>query len=60
MGYHVVTFNPLGEYDKGIPFPLIYVEVLSSMIRKANQDGTLTGVPTSKKGPRVSYLFFCG
>jgi hypothetical protein len=37
---------------------LICAEVLSSMISQANYDGVLTGVPTSKRGPRVSHLFF--
>jgi hypothetical protein len=37
---------------------LICVEVLSSMLTKANRDGSISGVPTSKFGPRVSHLFF--
>jgi hypothetical protein len=28
------------------------------MIQKANNDGLLTGVPTSRRGPTVSHLFF--
>lgn len=34
------------------------VEALSSMIEKANGEGVLTGVSTSKKGPQISHLFF--
>ena len=34
---------------------LICVEVLSS---QPNREGSLTGVPTSKFGPRVSHIFF--
>jgi hypothetical protein len=37
---------------------LICAEVLSNMLTKANLDGRLSGVPTSKTGPRVSHLFF--
>ena len=28
------------------------------MLSQANRDGSLTGVPTSKRGPRISHLFF--
>jgi hypothetical protein len=37
---------------------LLCVEVLSSMVTKANRDGLLSRVPTSKRGPRISHLFF--
>jgi hypothetical protein len=37
---------------------LICTEVLSSMLTQANREGSLTRVPTSKFGPRVSHLFF--
>ena len=37
---------------------LICAEALSSILTQANNDGLLTGVPTSKKGPRVSHLYF--
>jgi hypothetical protein len=37
---------------------LICAEVLSNMLTQANLDGRLSGVPTSKNGPRVSHLFF--
>jgi hypothetical protein len=34
------------------------VEALSAMLTKAEKRGSLTGVPTSKKGPRLTHLFF--
>jgi hypothetical protein len=36
---------------------LICAEALSAMITRANGDERLTGVPTSKRGPRISHLF---
>jgi hypothetical protein len=54
--------NPTRGIRQGDPISpylfLICAEVLSSMVTQANQDGALTGVPTSKRGPRVSHLFF--
>jgi hypothetical protein len=37
---------------------LIYVESLSALINNANGMGALTGVPTSRRGPRINHLFF--
>ena len=37
---------------------LLCAEALSAMITRANGDGRLTGVPTSKRGPEISHLFF--
>jgi hypothetical protein len=37
---------------------ILYVKALSAMIDKANIEGSITGVPTSKHGPRISHLFF--
>jgi hypothetical protein len=37
---------------------LLCVEALSSLLKNAEQDGFLTRVPTSKKGPRINHLFF--
>jgi hypothetical protein len=34
------------------------VEGLSTLLSKATTDGILTGVPTSKRGPCISHLFF--
>jgi hypothetical protein len=54
--------NPSRGLRQGDPISpylfLICSEVLSSMVTQANQDGVLTGVPTSRRGPRVSHLFF--
>jgi hypothetical protein len=64
----VVNGNPSGCFQptrglrQGDPISpylfLICAEVLSSMVLEANNKGLLTGVPTSKYGPRVSHLFF--
>jgi hypothetical protein len=37
---------------------LICAEALSAMLTQANMDGRLNGVPTSKRGPILSQLFF--
>lgn len=37
---------------------LLCVDSLSCMINKANGMVALTGVPTFRKGPRISHLFF--
>jgi hypothetical protein len=37
---------------------LLCAEALSSMITKANGEGFLMGVPTSRRGPHISHLFF--
>jgi hypothetical protein len=37
---------------------LICAEALNAMLMKANEERALTGVPTSKRGPRISHLFF--
>jgi hypothetical protein len=37
---------------------LICAEVLSSSLIKADREGVLEGVPSSKRGPRLNYLFF--
>jgi ribonuclease HI len=37
---------------------LICAEALSAMLTHANMDGRLTGVPTSRRGPALSHLFF--
>ena len=34
------------------------VEALSALVTRANDDGILTRVPTSRRGPRISHLFF--
>jgi hypothetical protein len=56
-----VKFYPLRVLGK-VPISLylfiICVEALSSMLSYTNRQGTLRGVPTSKRGPRLNYLFF--
>jgi ribonuclease HI len=37
---------------------LLCAEALSALVTRANDDGTLTGVSTSRRGPRISHLFF--
>ena len=56
------NIQPSRGLRQGDPiFPYLFLlcaEVLSSMVTQANSDGLLSGVPTSKYGPRVSHLFF--
>jgi hypothetical protein len=64
----VVNGNPVGcikpsrglrQGDPLSPYLfLICAEALSSMLTRAERNGVITGVPTSKKGPRISHLFF--
>lgn len=37
---------------------LLCAEALSTQLTKADGDGILRGVPTSRQGPRLNYLFF--
>jgi hypothetical protein len=37
---------------------LLCAEVLSSLLITANEEGTLLGVPSSRRGPSISHLFF--
>jgi hypothetical protein len=56
-----VRFCPLGVLDK-MPIShylfIICAEALSSMLSYVDRQGTLRGVPTSKRGPRLNHLFF--
>jgi hypothetical protein len=64
----VVNGNPVGPFcpSRGIrqgdpisPYlVLLCVEVLSSLLLKANKRGIITGVLTSPKSPRLNHLFF--
>ena len=55
----LLPFRGLRQGDPILPYLfLICMEVLSSMVKVANQEGSLTRVPTSKYGPYVSHLFF--
>jgi hypothetical protein len=61
-GIPTEKFTPTRGIRQGDPISpylfLLCAEALSSLLRKAEQDGFLTGVPTSKKGPRINHLFF--
>jgi hypothetical protein len=37
---------------------IICAEALSTLLTQADRDGSLRGVPISKKGPRINHLFF--
>jgi ribonuclease HI len=64
----VINGNPCGRIipkrglRQGDPISpylfLLCAEALSALLYKANGEGVLTGVPTSKRGPRMSHLFF--
>jgi hypothetical protein len=64
----VVNGNPLGDIKpsrgirQGDPISpylfLICAEGLSALIKRAEQAGIISGVPTSPKGPKISHLFF--
>jgi hypothetical protein len=57
-------FSPSRGIRQGDPISpylfLICAETLSSMVIQANREGLLSGVPTSKRGPNISHLFFYG
>lgn len=56
---HIKPQRGLRQGDPIFPYLfLICAEALSAMLTKANAEGVLTGVPTSKRRPRISYLFF--
>ena len=56
---HITPTRGIRQRDSISPYLLlIYAEALSFMITWANNDGLLTGVSTSKKGTRISHLFF--
>jgi hypothetical protein len=64
----VINGNPVGHIrpTKGIregdhisPYLfLLCAEALSALLSKAVHSGTITGIPTSPKGPRISHIFF--
>jgi hypothetical protein len=55
--------NPTRGIRQGDPISpylfLICAEALSAMLTKADNEGVLRGVPSSKRGPRLNHLFFC-
>lgn len=65
----VVNGNPVGHIipslgiRQGDPLSpylfLLCTKALSSMLSKVKINGVITGVPTSKNGPRINHLFFC-
>ena len=61
-GYPCGHITPTTGIRQGNPISpylfLICAEALSSMLTRANNNGLLMGVTTSKKGPCVSHLFF--
>lgn len=64
----VVNENPVGNMfpsrglRQGDPLcPYLFLgcaEALSAMLRKAENNGVITRVPTSKKGPKINHIFF--
>ncbi|XP_059454931.1 uncharacterized protein LOC132185134 [Corylus avellana] len=56
---HITPTRGLRQGDLISPYLfLICAEALSSMVTKGNRDELLSRVPTSKKGPKISHLFF--
>ena len=37
---------------------LLCAEGLNALLKKATEEGVVTGVPTSRRGPRINHLFF--
>jgi ribonuclease HI len=57
--WHITPSRGLRQGDPISPYLfLICAEALSSMVIQANVENKLTGVPTSKRGPSISHLFF--
>jgi hypothetical protein len=56
---HIKPTRGIRQGDPISPYLfLLCAESLSSLIQQAVNTGVLTGVPTSKRGPRLSHLFF--
>ncbi len=60
MVNHLDTYNPNGDLDKKILYPLFLIcaKGLSPLLRKAERDSLICGVAISRGGSRVSHLFF--
>jgi hypothetical protein len=56
---HIVPSHGIRQGDPLSPYLfLLCAEALSNMLHRAERKGIITGVPTSKKGPRINHLFF--
>ena len=56
---HIFPTRGIRQGDPISPYLfLLCAEVLSSMVVKANEDRLLSGVPTFRRGPKISHLFF--
>jgi hypothetical protein len=56
---HIHPKRGLRQGDPISPYLfLLCAEALSALLAKANEEGILEGVPTSRRGPRLSHLFF--
>lgn len=61
-GQSVGHIRPSRGIRQGDPLSLylflLCTESLSVLLNQAKKNGVLTGVPTSRKGPRLSHIFF--
>ena len=56
---HIYPKRGLRQGDSISPYLfLLCAEALSALLMKANEEGVIKGVPTSKRGPRISHIFF--
>ncbi|XP_059436330.1 uncharacterized protein LOC132169290 [Corylus avellana] len=56
---HIIPSRGIRQGDPLSPYLfLLCAEALSSMLNKPESKGVITGVPTSKNGPRINHLFF--
>jgi hypothetical protein len=62
MAIRLGIFVLLGGLNRGDPIsPYLFflcAKALSTLLSKAVHSGTITGIPTSPKGLRISHLFF--
>jgi hypothetical protein len=55
----ISTSRGLRQGDPISPYLfLLHAESLSSLLSQADMDGSIVGVPTSRKGPQINHLFF--